>query len=721
MSADPDLAQILRALQETEKEDIVQEERARRDAARKSQVDAAMDVDDSSGRALDSTNVLDLEDIQFTQGSHLMANKRCELPEGSFRKQYKGYEEVHVPALKSLPYGEDETPVPIDKLPKYAQPAFEGYKTLNRIQSRLHKAALESDNNLLLCAPTGAGKTNVALLTMMREIGKHINTDGTINTDEFKIIYVAPMRSLVSEMVGNFTKRLSSYGLRVEELTGDHQLSKEQIMAAQVIVCTPEKWDIITRKGGERTYTQLVRLMIFDEIHLLHDDRGPVLEALVARTIRNMETTQEEVRLVGLSATLPNYEDVATLLRVDPAKGLFFFNNSFRPVPLEQQYVGITEKKAVKRFQVMNGIVYDKVMEHAGKNQVLVFVHSRKETGKTARAIRDLCLERDTLGHFLKEGSASTEVLRREAEQVKNSELRDLLSYGFAIHHAGMTRVDRILVEDLFSDRHIQVLVSTSTLAWGVNMPAHTVIIKGTQVYSPEKGRWVELGALDVMQMLGRAGRPQYDTKGEGILLTNHSELQYYLSLMNQQLPIESQFVGKLADNLNAEIVLGTVQNAREAVNWLGYTYLYIRMLRNPTLYGISHDQKANDKFLEKFRSDLVHTAALMLDKHNMIRYDKKTGNFQGTELGRIASHYYITHESMATYNQLLKPTLSEIELFRVFSLSSEFKHIAVREVGLPHSIFLFYCIFMNPLLAGREAGVAEAVGACAYPHQGEH
>ena len=71
-------------------------------------------------------------------------------------------------------------------------------------------------------------------------------------------------------------------------------------------------------------------------------------------------------------------------------------------------------------------------------------------------------------------------------------------------------------------------------------------------------------------QMLGRAGRPQYDTKAEGILITNHSELQYYLSLMNQQLPIESQFIGKLADNLNAEIVLGSVQNAREAVNWLG-------------------------------------------------------------------------------------------------------------------------------------------------------
>ncbi|XP_067928050.1 U5 small nuclear ribonucleoprotein 200 kDa helicase-like [Watersipora subatra] len=641
---------------------------------------ASMDTSESTRDDVGHVNNLDLEDLSFAQGSHFMANKTCQLPNGSYRKQKKGYEEVLVPALKMKPFEEGESLMPISKLPKYAQPAFSGFDSLNRIQSRLQKAALDSDENLLLCAPTGAGKTNVALLTILREVGKHINPDGTINTDEFKILYIAPMRSLVQEMTGNFNKRLSSYGLTVSELTGDHQLSKEQITATQVIVCTPEKWDIITRKGGEKIYTQLVRLMIFDEIHLLHDERGPVLESLVARTIRNIETTQEEVRLVGLSATLPNFADVATFLRVDPAKGLFSFDNSFRPVPLEQHYIGITEKKALKRFQIMNECVYEKTMEHAGKNQVLVFVHSRKETGKTARAIRDMCLERDTLGAFLREGSKSTEVLRIEAEQVKNLELKDLLPYGFAIHHAGMTRVDRTLVEDLFADHHVQVLVSTATLAWGVNLPAHVVIIKGTQIYNPEKGRWVELGSLDVMQMLGRAGRPQYDLKGEGILITNHSELRYYLSLLNQQLPIESQMIKKLPDNLNAEIVLGTVQNVKEAVEWLGYTYLFIRMLRNPTLYGVTHDEIEEDKWLEQRRKDLIHTSATQLDKHNLIKYDRRSGNFQVTELGRIASHYYCTSDTIAMYNQLLKPTLSEIELFRVFTLSSEFKQISVRE-----------------------------------------
>jgi pre-mRNA-splicing helicase BRR2 len=94
------------------------------------------------------------------------------------------------------------------------------------------------------------------------------------------------------------------------KLTGDHQLSKEQINETQLIVCTPEIWNIVTCKYGECTYTQLVHLIILDEVHLLHDDCDPVFEAVIARTIRTVETTQD---VVGLNATLSNYEDLATI------------------------------------------------------------------------------------------------------------------------------------------------------------------------------------------------------------------------------------------------------------------------------------------------------------------------------------------------------------------------------------------------------------------------
>lgn len=100
-----------------------------------------------------------------------------------------------------------------------------------------------------------------------------------------------------------------------------------------MIISTPEKWDIITRKSGDRAYIDLVKLIIVDEIHLLADERGPVLEGIIARTIRSVENSQNNVRIVGLSATLPNYVDVANFLRVKES-GLFYFDYSYRPVTL---------------------------------------------------------------------------------------------------------------------------------------------------------------------------------------------------------------------------------------------------------------------------------------------------------------------------------------------------------------------------------------------------
>nr|GMD45178.1 DExH-box ATP-dependent RNA helicase DExH12-like [Ipomoea batatas] len=626
------------------------------------------------------SQLLDLDSLAFHQGGLLMTNKKCELPLGSYRNHKKGYEEVCVPALKPKPLSEDETFVKISSMPEWVQPAFRGMTQLNRVQSKVYQTALFTPENILLCAPTGAGKTNVAMLTILQQIALNRNEDGSFNHSKYKIVYVAPMKALVAEVVSNLSNRLQVYGVNVKELSGDQTLTRQQIEETQIIVTTPEKWDIITRKSGDRTYTELVKLLIIDEIHLLHDNRGPVLESIVARTVRQIEMTKEHIRLVGLSATLPNYDDVAVFLRVDLQKGLFHFDNSYRPVPLAQQYIGITVKKPLQRFQLMNDVCYEKVIAVAGKHQVLIFVHSRKETAKTARVIRDTALGNDTLGKFLKEDSASREILQSHTELVKSNDLKDLLPYGFAIHHAGLVRADREIVEQLFAYGHVQVLVSTATLAWGVNLPAHTVIIKGTQIYNPEKGAWTALGPLDVMQMLGRAGRPQFDTYGEGIIITGHSELQYYLSLMNQQLPIESQFISKLADQLNAEIVLGTVQNAKEACKWLLYTYLCIRMVRNPSLYGLAADALKSDITLEERRADLVHSAATLLAKNNLIKYDRKSGYFQVTDLGRIASYYYITHGTISTYNEHLKPTMGEIELCRLFSLSEEFRHGAVRQ-----------------------------------------
>lgn len=641
----------------------------------------SMDTDTQLIGGLHPKKIINLDNLIFDQGNHLMTNPRVKLPEGSTKRTFKGYEEIHVPAPKKRNDPTDLN-ILISDMPEWARGPFSTATSLNKIQSKSYHVAFEDDGNMLVCAPTGSGKTNVAMLTILREIGKNRNQEtGMLDLDAFKIVYIAPLKALVQEQVGNFGKRLEPYGIRVSELTGDRQLTKQQISETQVIVTTPEKWDVITRKATDLSYTNLVRLIIIDEIHLLHDDRGPVIESIVSRTIRKTEQTGEPVRLIGLSATLPNYRDVASFLRVDVKRGLFHFDGSYRPCPLRQEFIGVTDRKAIKQLKTMNDITYTKVIEHVGthRNQMLIFVHSRKETAKTARYIRDKALEMDTINQILRHDAGSREVLNEAASQASDKDLKDLLPYGFGIHHAGMNRIDRTDVEDLFARGAIQVLVCTATLAWGVNLPAHTVIIKGTQVYSPEKGSWVELSPQDVLQMLGRAGRPQFDTYGEGIIITTQSEMQYYLSLLNQQLPIESQFVSRLVDNLNAEIVLGNIRNRDEGVEWLGYTYLFVRMLRSPGLYSVGAEYE-NDEALEQKRVDLIHSAALVLKKSNLVKYDEKTGKLQPTELGRIASHYYITHGSMVTYNTLIQPSISTIELFRIFSLSAEFKFIPVRQ-----------------------------------------
>ena len=626
-------------------------------------------------------HLINLENLVFDQGNHLMTNPNVKLPPGSVQKKFKGYDEVHVPVPKPQRVPGEKKNMPTSELPAWARPGFGSSKELNRIQTKCFPTAFQDDGNMLICAPTGSGKTNVAMLAMLREIGKHRNPDtGAIDLDDFKIIYIAPLKALVAEQTGNFGARLASYGIKVAELTGDRQLTKQQIAETQIIVTTPEKWDVITRKATDLSYTNLVKLVCIDEIHLLHDDRGPVLESIVSRTIRKTEQTGDPVRIIGLSATLPNYRDVASFLRVDPDKGMFHFDGSFRPCPLRQEFVGVTDKKPIKQLRTMNDVCYKKVLEQVGEkgNQMLIFVHSRKDTAKTAKYIKDRAVEEESIGQILKSDLAVGEILKEEANSSGNADLKEILPYGFGVHHAGMSRADRTAVEELFAEGHIQVLVCTATLAWGVNLPAHTVIIKGTTVYSPEKGSWVELSPQDVLQMLGRAGRPQFDTFGEGIIITTHSEMQYYMSLMNQQLPIESQFVSKLADNLNAEIVLGNIKTRDEGVEWLGYTYLFIRMLRSPGLYSVGADYE-DDEALEQKRLDLIHSAAVVLEKSGLLRYEKKAGKFNTTELGRIASHYYISHNSMATYSQQIQPGIGSVEMFRIFAASEEFKYIPVR------------------------------------------
>ncbi|CAI5520447.1 unnamed protein product [Closterium sp. Naga37s-1] len=608
------------------------------------------------------------------------------LPVGTKRKAYKGYEEVHVPpAVAEGGAGRaQEKLVRVGEMEPFAQKAFEGFQTLNRIQSRIYQRAFYSNENLLVCAPTGAGKTNIAMITVLHEVGANFK-NGVLQKNDFKIVYVAPMKALAAEMAAAFGRRLAPLGLAVRELTGDMQLTKREMEETQMIVTTPEKWDVITRKSSDVSMASLVRLLVIDEVHLLNDDRGPVIETLVARTLRQVESSQSMIRIVGLSATLPNYTEVAQFLRVNLDTGLFYFDASYRPVPLSQQYIGVSEPNFARRNTLMHEIAYEKAM-NAVKNgkQAMVFVHSRKDTVKTARILMETAQRNGESELFNPQEQPQYKLMEKDVMRSRNREMGELFQAGFGIHHAGMLRPDRSLTEKLFSMGLIKVLVCTATLAWGVNLPAHTVIIKGTQLYDAKVGGFRELGMLDVMQIFGRAGRPQFDSSGEGIIITAHNQLAHYLRLMTHQLPIESQFVAMLKDNLNAEVVLGTVTNVKEASAWLGYTYLFVRMQANPLAYGMTWQDVAMDPGLVARRQALITEAARSLDRAKMMRFDERSGQLYVTELGRVASHFYIRYTSVETYNELLRRHMSESEIVDLIARSSEFENIVVREEEMP-------------------------------------
>lgn len=460
-------------------------------------------------------------------------------------------------------------------------------------------------------------------------------------------------------------------------------LTKAEIVRTQIIVTTPEKWDVVTRKSvGDTELVQKVRLLIIDEVHMLHDDRGAVIESLVARTLRQVESTQSMIRIVGLSATLPNFLDVAEFLRVNPMAGLFYFDSSFRPVPLEQHFLGAKGRAGTKvsneNIERTSWVKVKEMLERG--HQVMVFVHSRKDTMKTAKNFYEMAKDEQCTDLLDSSGHERYTQACKDMDRSKARELRDLFKKGFGIHHAGMLRSDRNLMERLFGQGVLKVLCCTATLAWGVNLPAAAVVIKGTQLYSAQKGSFVDLGILDVLQIFGRAGRPQFQEVGIGYIVTTHDKLSHYLAAVTQQLPIESKFVGKMVDNLNAEIALGTVTTVDEAVQWLGYSYLVVRWKKNPLAYGISWDEKEDDPSLGGKRRELIIKAARRLAAVQMIIFDERNGTLAPKDVGRIASNFYILHNSIEIFNNLLKPGASEADVLSTLSLSGEFDSIQSRE-----------------------------------------
>lgn len=213
-------------------------------------------------------------------------------------------------------------------------------------------------------------------------------------------------------------------------------------------------------------------LLTFCDLRL-HDERGAVLESLVARTERQVESTQSLIRIVGLSATLPNYIDVADFLKVNRMVGMFYFDGSFRPVPLEQHFIGVKGKPGTRQQREnTDAVTFEKVRELLQQDkQIMVFVHSRKDTVATARTLYQMAVDNDCTELFVPEpGDKAYERAMTDLKTTRGRELRDIIPRGFGCHNAGMPRSDRNYVERSFAEGGIKVLCCTATL--GNSLPS---------------------------------------------------------------------------------------------------------------------------------------------------------------------------------------------------------------------------------------------------------
>jgi ATP-dependent DNA helicase HFM1/MER3 len=238
--------------------------------------------------------------------------------------------------------------VPVSDLCEQHRSLF-SFPLFNAIQSKCFYTVYNTNDNLVLSAPTGSGKTVIMELAICRLLN-------TLKDERFKVVYQAPTKSLCAERFRDWNRKFSALNLQCAELTGDTDHTQLRgVQNSQIIITTPEKWDSMTRKWKDHMrLMQLVKLFLIDEVHILKELRGATLEAVVSR----MKNIGSNVRFVALSATVPNSEDIATWLGKDattqhvPAHREYF-GEDFRPVKLQKFVYGYQSSG--------NDFVFDKI------------------------------------------------------------------------------------------------------------------------------------------------------------------------------------------------------------------------------------------------------------------------------------------------------------------------------------------------------------------------
>ena len=511
-------------------------------------------------------------------------------------------------------------------------------------QEEAIKSGVLEGKNLVLASPTASGKTLIAELCSLKHI---LEKNG-------KVIYLSPLRALASEKFEDFKKytvikKPNGRRISVGISTGDFDSSDSWLEKYDIIVTTNEKADSLLRHRAK--WMDEISLIVADEVHLLNEaERGPTLEIVLARLLQ----VNPEIQILALSATINNVDEIAGWLKSD------YVVTEWRPVSLKEgvllheevQFKDGDAKKIEKRTRDATINMVLNTVKNGG--QALVFASTRKNSVNSAKKIAEHTCE--VLSKPMKRTlDQEAEKILASGERTRISEsLAELVKCGTAFHHAGLAGIHRRLIEGLFRQGRIKILTATPTLAFGVNLPARTVVIQDYRRWEAGYG-YYPISVLEYKQMAGRAGRPKYDKVGEAVLIAKTADEADYL-MDSYVLARPERIWSRLAvEKIIRGHVLATVASD------FAHTENGIYEFFGRTFYAYQYDIKAIKSIIGKILKYLYDEEMI----------DVVGDNIYATKFGKRVSELYIDPMSAVVIRTALENKPSFLTDFSLFHLIS--------------------------------------------------
>lgn len=340
------------------------------------------------------------------------------------------------------------------------------------------------------------------------------------------------------------------------------------------------------------------------------------------------------------------------------------FGEEFRPVKLQKHVHGFESRANDFAFEkILDGKIPSLIQKYSCKKPIMVFCFTRKSCEGTAAILAEHWTRQRVVDRAWPAPTTRT--------AVGSKDLQELVACGVAYHHAGLDSQDRCAVETAYLKGDISVICCTSTLAVGINLPCHLVVLKGTVCF--QDSGLVEYSDLEVMQMLGRAGRPQFDDSAIAIIMTRMDKADRYKKMISGQDILESTLHLNLIEHLNSEIGLRTIKTAYEAKVWLGGTFLSVRMRQNPKYYkfdGVAASRDADEQLELVCERDIK-----LLQDHELVT---KEETFSCTEYGAAMSRYMVQFETMKLLLGIPRHAKTEV-ILNTICQAAEFKDLRMK------------------------------------------